>query len=71
MGTYDLVRIVMQMMHETFVTYALAIGIVALPSILWGSIVAVAQEYRSGVSHIPRSITPAARCWGLPSQAPP
>lgn len=44
MGTYGLVRIAMQMMRETFATYALAIGIVALISILWGSIVAFAQE---------------------------
>ncbi len=44
MGTYGLVRIAMQMMRETFATWALAIGIVALISILWGSIVAFAQE---------------------------
>ncbi len=44
MGTYGLVRIAMQMMRETFATYALALGIVALISILWGSIVAFAQE---------------------------
>ncbi|MDO5758587.1 MAG: NADH-quinone oxidoreductase subunit M [Rhodobacterales bacterium] len=44
MGTYGLVRIPLQMMRETFATYALAIGIVALISILWGSIVAFAQE---------------------------
>lgn len=44
MGTYGLVRIPMQMLRETFATYALALGIVALISILWGSIVAFAQE---------------------------
>lgn len=44
MGTYGLVRVAMQMMRETLATYALAIGIVALISILWGSIVAFAQE---------------------------
>ncbi|TDL78098.1 NADH-quinone oxidoreductase subunit M [Palleronia sediminis] len=44
MGTYGLVRIPMQMLRETFATYALALGVVALASILWGSIVAFAQD---------------------------
>ncbi|MCK9514917.1 MAG: NADH-quinone oxidoreductase subunit M [Ottowia sp.] len=44
MGVYGLARIAMQMMRETFAAWALAIGIVALISILWGSIVAFAQE---------------------------
>ncbi|RKF12605.1 NADH-quinone oxidoreductase subunit M [Roseovarius spongiae] len=44
MGVYGLVRIPMQMLRETFATYALALGVVALISILWGSIVAFAQE---------------------------
>ncbi len=44
MGTYGLVRIAMQMMRETFAAWALAIGILALISIIWGSIVAFAQE---------------------------
>ncbi|HSH47194.1 MAG TPA: NADH-quinone oxidoreductase subunit M [Halomonas sp.] len=44
MGTYGLVRIPMQMMREAFATWALALAVVALISILWGSIVAFAQE---------------------------
>ncbi|TKR53367.1 NADH-quinone oxidoreductase subunit M [Allopusillimonas ginsengisoli] len=44
MGVYGLVRIPLQMLRETFATYALALAVVALISILWGSIVAFAQE---------------------------
>ncbi len=44
MGTYGLVRIPYSMMRETFAHYALAIAILALVSILWGALVAMAQR---------------------------
>jgi NADH-quinone oxidoreductase subunit M len=44
MGTYGLVRMPFAMMAETFARYALAIGIVAVISILWGALVAFAQS---------------------------
>lgn len=43
MGTYGLVRIPLSMMAETFARHALALGIVAVVSILWGALVAFAQ----------------------------
>lgn len=44
MGVYGLIRIPMLMMSATFARYALAIGILAVISILWGSLVALAQR---------------------------
>ncbi|MEX0607324.1 MAG: NADH-quinone oxidoreductase subunit M, partial [Halofilum sp. (in: g-proteobacteria)] len=44
MGTYGLVRIPYAMMSATFARYALVIGIVAVVSILWGALVAMAQR---------------------------
>src|SRR3546814_13305060 len=44
MGTYGLVRIPLSMMSETFARYALAIGVLAVISILWGALVAFAQR---------------------------
>ncbi len=44
MGTYGLVRIPLQMMPETFARWALAIAVVGVLSILWGAIVAFAQD---------------------------
>src|SRR3546814_11643180 len=44
MGTYGLVRIPLSMMSETFARYALAIGVTAVISILWGALVAFAQR---------------------------
>ncbi|MZR15019.1 NADH-quinone oxidoreductase subunit M [Maritimibacter sp. DP07] len=44
MGTYGLVRLPLQMMPETFATWALPIAVVGVVSILWGAIVALAQE---------------------------
>ena len=43
MGTYGLVRIPLAMMRETFATFALPIAILAVISIIWGAIVALAQ----------------------------
>ena len=43
MGTYGFVRILMAMMPETFARFSLAIGILAVISILYGSLVALAQ----------------------------
>lgn len=43
MGGYGLIRIPLSMMQETFARYALAIGVLALVSILWGALVALAQ----------------------------
>ncbi|MBE0607834.1 MAG: NADH-quinone oxidoreductase subunit M [Dehalococcoidia bacterium] len=43
MGTYGFVRILMAMMPETFERFALPIGILAVVSILYGSLVALAQ----------------------------
>lgn len=44
MGVYGLIRIPLSMMQATFARYALALGIVAVVSILWGSLVALAQN---------------------------
>ncbi|SHI46587.1 NADH dehydrogenase subunit M [Palleronia salina] len=44
MGTYGLIRIPMQMMPETFARWALPLAVVGVISILWGSIVAFAQD---------------------------
>ncbi|KAA9005567.1 complex I subunit 4 family protein [Histidinibacterium aquaticum] len=44
MGTYGLIRIPLQMMPETFARWALPLAILGVISILWGSIVAFAQE---------------------------
>jgi len=44
MGTYGLIRIPLQMMPETFARWALPLAVLAVISILWGSIVAFAQE---------------------------
>ena len=44
MGTYGLIRIPLQMMPETFARWALPLAIVGVISILWGSIVAFAQD---------------------------
>ena len=43
MGTYGFIRILMAMMPETFERFALPIGILAVVSILYGSLVALAQ----------------------------
>ena len=43
MGTYGFVRILMAMMPETFARFALWIGILAVVSIIYGSLVALAQ----------------------------
>ncbi|ROO31800.1 complex I subunit 4 family protein [Salinisphaera japonica] len=44
MGTYGLIRIPFSMMSATFARYAFALGIVAVVSILWGALVAMAQR---------------------------
>lgn len=44
MGTYGLVRIALSMMGETFARFALPLAIIAVISILWGALVAMAQE---------------------------
>ncbi|MBA4180555.1 MAG: oxidoreductase, partial [Anaerolinea sp.] len=44
MGTYGFVRILMAMMPETFDRFALPLGILAVVSILYGSLVALAQS---------------------------
>ncbi|SPJ25851.1 complex I subunit 4 family protein [Palleronia abyssalis] len=44
MGTYGLIRIPLQMMPETFARWALPLAILGVVSILWGSIVAFAQD---------------------------
>ena len=44
MGTYGIVRAPLSMMSETFARHALTIGIVAVVSILWGALVALAQR---------------------------
>jgi NADH-quinone oxidoreductase subunit M len=44
MGVYGLIRLPLSMMHATFDRYALALGIVAVISILWGSLVALGQD---------------------------
>ncbi|MWD29988.1 NADH-quinone oxidoreductase subunit M [Aquicoccus sp. SCR17] len=44
MGTYGLIRIPLQMMPGTFARWALPLAVLAVISILWGSIVAFAQE---------------------------
>lgn len=44
MGTYGLIRIPYSMMRQTFADYALVIGIIAVASILWGSLVALGQR---------------------------
>jgi NADH-quinone oxidoreductase subunit M len=44
MGAYGLIRIPLQMMPETFARWALPLAIVGVISILWGAIVAFAQE---------------------------
>ncbi len=44
MGTYGLIRIPYSMMRETFHRYAFVIGVIALVSILYGALVALAQR---------------------------
>lgn len=44
MGVYGLIRIPFSMMSATFARYALPLGIVAVISILWGSLVALGQR---------------------------
>ena len=44
MGTYGLIRIPYSMMSATFSRYALALGVLAVVSILWGALVAMAQR---------------------------
>jgi len=43
MGTYGFIRISLQMMPETFQRFALPLGIIAVVSILYGALVAMAQ----------------------------
>ncbi|MEX1092308.1 MAG: NADH-quinone oxidoreductase subunit M [Acidimicrobiia bacterium] len=43
MGTYGFVRILLQMMPETFDRFALPIGVIAVVSIVYGALVAMAQ----------------------------
>ena len=43
MGTYGFVRFNLQMLPETFRRYALALGVVAVVSIIYGALVAMAQ----------------------------
>ncbi|MGA0587932.1 complex I subunit 4 family protein [Dyella sp. KRB-257] len=44
MGVYGLIRIPFSMMSATFARYALPLGILAVISILWGSLVALGQR---------------------------
>jgi NADH-quinone oxidoreductase subunit M len=44
MGTYGYVRVLMAMMPETFERFALPIGVLAVVSILYGALVALAQS---------------------------
>ena len=44
MGVYGLIRMPLSMMHEAFARYAFALGVLAVVSILWGALVALAQE---------------------------
>lgn len=43
MGTYGLVRVPFAMMSATFARYAAALAVIAVVSILWGALVALAQ----------------------------
>lgn len=43
MGTYGLVRILMQMMPDTFARFAFPLGVLAVVSIVYGALVALAQ----------------------------
>ena len=43
MGTYGFVRVVMSMQPETFARFAFPIGVLAVVSIIYGSLVAMAQ----------------------------
>ena len=44
MGVYGLIRIPLSMMRETVAQYAPALGVLAVVSILWGALVALAQH---------------------------
>jgi NADH-quinone oxidoreductase subunit M len=44
MGTYGFVRILLQMMPATFARFALPIGVLAVVSIVYGALVALAQQ---------------------------
>lgn len=44
MGTYGLLRIPMSMMRDVFAEYAFLLALVAVVSILWGALVALAQR---------------------------
>ncbi|MDQ6681566.1 MAG: NADH-quinone oxidoreductase subunit M, partial [Pseudomonadota bacterium] len=44
MGGYGLIRIPMSMMRETFARYALALGMIAVVSIVYGALVALGQR---------------------------
>lgn len=44
MGVYGLIRMPLSMMRETFARYSLALGVLAVVSILWGALVALAQN---------------------------
>jgi len=44
MGTYGLIRIPLQMMPETFARWALPLAVIGVISILWGALVAFAQD---------------------------
>src|SRR5665811_1219282 len=43
MGTYGFIRLSLQMLPETFQRFALPLGIIAVVSILYGALVAMAQ----------------------------
>ena len=44
MGVYGLIRMPLSMMRDTFARYALALGVLAVVSILWGALLALAQN---------------------------
>lgn len=45
MGTYGFVRILMQMLPDTFERYAFPLGVLAVVSIVYGALVALAQDH--------------------------
>lgn len=75
MGTYGLIRIPYSMMREAFQRWALVIGVVALVSILYGALVALAQRnlkrriaYTS-VNHMGYAVLGIAAAGALPAGA--
>ncbi|GAB3017854.1 complex I subunit 4 family protein [Bowmanella dokdonensis] len=76
MGTYGMIRIPYSMMRQTFEQYALAIAVLALVSILYGALVALAQHnlkrriaYTS-INHMGYTVLGIAAAGALMSDSP-